>query len=93
MTKTTTTDTSSRILRTMSRLHLDKLSMSAYLGVPPQTLHNWIIGTREPNRAVVRLLDVLDTIEAVAPGIHTHLIPAPKTPGKRGRKPKNQSAT
>lgn len=93
MTKTTTTDASSRIKLTMDRLRLDKLAMSAYLGVPPQTLHNWIIGVREPNRAVVRLLDVLDTIEAVAPGIHEHLIPAPVERGKRGRRPRDQSAT
>lgn len=77
----------------MTRLSLDEPRAAAYLGVPVYTLHKWVTGERTPNAAVLRLLDVLGMIEALAPALHQSLIPPPgepKVPRKRGRKPKNR---
>lgn len=77
----------------MTRLGFDEPRAAAYLGVPVYTLHKWVTGERSPNAAVLKLLDVLGMIEALAPALHDSLIPPPtepKVPQKRGRKPKNR---
>lgn len=68
-------ETVQRIEALMERRGWNKTQTAAYLGVPPGTLGNWMAGTREPNAVVSRLLDVLGTIEALAPGMHEALIP------------------
>lgn len=58
-----------------NRLGLDEPSAARYLGVPVHTYRKWANGERTPSAAVVRLLDVLGMIEAMAPDLHAHLIP------------------
>ena len=49
-----------------------------YLGVPNSTMGNWIQGTKRPSQVITRLVDVLATIELLAPHIHDSLIPEDK---------------
>jgi hypothetical protein len=65
-----------RLTDTMQRLNLDETRAAGYLGVPVFTLRKWITGEREPGAAVVRLLDVLGLVEALAPGLHDSFVPA-----------------
>ena len=60
----------------MQRLNLDEPRAAAYLGVPVFTFKKWCAGTRKPSAAVLRLLDVLGTVEALAPAIHAGFLPA-----------------
>ena len=59
----------------MIRHGLSKTALSVYLGCPVQTAHKWLSGDRQPSAAVLRLVDVLLTIETLAPEIHNHLLP------------------
>lgn len=45
------------------------------MGVPVFTLRKWTTGERSPNAAAVRLLDVLLTLEALAPDLLDALMP------------------
>jgi hypothetical protein len=76
----------------MTRLSLDDRQAAQYLGVPPFTFRKWLTGERVPNSAVLRLLEVLGIVEALAPALHSSLLPAPY-PAKsgRGRKTKTDS--
>ena len=67
--------TADRVRAVMTRHGLSQVQMGVYLGVPQTTINNWLVGCREPNRAVVRLLEVLGTIEVLAPDIHRGLMP------------------
>lgn len=49
--------------------------MGKYLGVPPTTYVSWESGQRNPAASVMRLLDVLGTVEALAPQVHEALLP------------------
>ena len=66
-----------------NRLGLDDTRLAEYLGVSVSTLRHWTIGTRAPSAAVDRLLDVLGTMEALAPSLHAQFLPKPSP--KRGR--------
>lgn len=66
-------DTTERIRHMMERKNMSQAQAARYLGVPPGTLCNWLTGYRKPPTVVVRLLDVLGTVEALAPGIHEAL--------------------
>ena len=68
-----------RIRDTMSRLALDEQGAAAYLGVPIFTLRKWHSGERKPSAAVIRLLDVLGTVEVLSPTIHTSFLPSNPT--------------
>ena len=79
------------LLAMMHRRGLDETRTAALLGVPVYTLTKWTTGTRAPSAAAVRLLDVLGTLEAIAPGVLDALTPdaAPAAPKRaRGRPPK-----
>ena len=65
-----------RVRDTMHRLNLDEPSAADYLGVPVFTLRKWLTGEREPGAAVIRLLDVLGIIEAMAPALHDSFLPS-----------------
>jgi DNA-binding transcriptional regulator YiaG len=65
-----------RIKQTMQRLKLDKTGMARYMGVPHGTVSGWIDGIREPSASAIRLLDVLGTLEVIAPAIHASFIPS-----------------
>jgi hypothetical protein len=72
----------------ITRRGLDEPRAAGLLGVPVFTLRKWMAGTRAPSAAAVRLLDVLGTLDAIAPALLDALTPAavpaaPKRP--RGR--------
>ena len=82
-----------RLRATLGRLNLDEPRAAALLGVPVFTLRKWIAGTRAPSASAVRLLDVLGTLDAIAPGVLDALTPdavptAPKRPVGRPLKTK-----
>lgn len=79
-----------RVHDTMQRLALNERQAADYFGVPVFTLRKWLNGTRKPGAAVLRLLDVLGVIEALAPALHAALIPdAPSTPKRPRGRPKS----
>lgn len=82
------------LLAMMHRRGLDEPRAAALLGVPVYTLTKWTTGTRAPSAAAVRLLDVLGTLEAIAPGVLDALTPAavPAMPKRaRGRSKKMEN--
>lgn len=74
-----------RLNDTMTRLKLTPTGLADYLGIAVPTCNKWLAGTREPGAALARLLDVLQTVEVLAPGIHAGLMPEPRPYVKRGR--------
>ena len=73
-----TNETTEQIRTVQARLGLSQKEMAMYLGVPHGTLCNWLQGTREPSVVVKRLLYVLGTVEALAPALHSALVPERK---------------
>lgn len=59
----------------MARLSLDDSQAAAYLGVPVYTFRKWASGERSPSASVLRLLEVLGMVEALAPALHAGLLP------------------
>ena len=79
-------DFQSRLSATMERLGLTAQGAADYLGVPVTTIRKWIDGTRTPGAAVIRLLDVLGIVEAIAPSIHAAMLPTTAIdPGQSGQ--------
>ena len=74
------------------RHQLTEAQMAGLLGVPVFTLRKWTTGTRAPSAAAVRLVDVLATLEVVAPGLLAALIPEAVARTPRGRKPSGQKS-
>lgn len=70
----------------VARRALDEPAAAGLLGVPVFTFRKWAAGTRAPSAAAVRLLDVLGTLEALAPAVLDALTPPVQqaTPRKRG---------
>ena len=68
--------TSNQFTHLMTRLGLDEPSAADYLGVPVFTFRKWASGERQPSAAVLRLLDVLGTVEALAPALHAGFLPS-----------------
>lgn len=64
-----------RVRDTMHRLNLDEREAADYLGVPIYTLRKWESGERGSSAAVMRLLDVLGMVEALAPALHESFLP------------------
>lgn len=64
-----------RLAQTRSRLDLSPAEMADYLGVPIYTLRKWESGERGSSAAVMRLLDVLGMVEAMAPALHESFLP------------------
>jgi len=56
------------------------------------TFRKWLSGERSPNAAVLRLVDVLGMMEALAPALHASLVPPASTPVRRGRPAKAKEA-
>ena len=61
----------------VTRHQLTEAQAAGLMGVPVFTLRKWSNGTRAPNAAAVRLLEVLDMLNAFAPALLAGLIPAP----------------
>jgi len=79
----TTPDTTNRIRALMERHGWSQTQVADYLGVSQPNVSNWLLPEGNPNRrkpgpTVGRLLDVLETIEFLAPPIHASLMPASK---------------
>lgn len=68
------------------RHQLTEAQTAGLLGVPVFTLRKWTAGQRAPSAAAVRLLDVLCTLETLAPGLLAALIPVAAPVAPRGRK-------
>ncbi len=76
---------SARIRETVARLALDESRAADYLGVPVYTLRKWATGERVPSASAIRLLDVLGTIEALAPALHAAFLPAESSHVRKSR--------
>ena len=59
----------------LKRQGLTDTQGAALLGVPVFTLRKWLTGQRSPSAAAVRLVDVLLTLEALAPDMLAALAP------------------
>ena len=73
----------------MTRLNLTEAQAAAYFAVPVYTFRKWLSGERAPSASVLRLVEVMGMVEALAPGLHAALLP--DAPPKRGR-PKTKGA-
>lgn len=60
----------------MTRHQLTETQGAGLLGVPVFTLRKWQAGTRTPNAAAVRLVEVLDMVAVLAPALLEGMIPA-----------------
>jgi hypothetical protein len=70
----------------ITRHQLTETQCAGLLGVPVFTLRKWRTGTRAPNAAAVRLVDVLALVAVLAPALLDGLIPAPAAPTPKKRK-------
>jgi DNA-binding transcriptional regulator YiaG len=79
----------SRLVTLRASLDLSHEQTSTMLGVSPHTLRKWIDGERAPGGLLVRLLDVLDLVHAMAPQLHSAMVRdvvAEHPKGKPGRR-------
>jgi hypothetical protein len=80
-----------RLAAFTGRLSLDETRAAAALGVPVGTYKKWANGTRCPSAAAVRVLDILEALEALAPAMLEAFLPprnvnaAHVSKSKRGR--------
>lgn len=58
-----------------ARLGLSPQGLGDYLGLTVHAVRKIENGTREPSGPVLRLVAVLGTVEALAPGLHAALMP------------------
>ena len=63
-----------RLNAIMSRGRITPSELARYLGVPMNTLTHWLRGERMPGAASLRLLELLELVEIVAPQVHDRLI-------------------
>jgi hypothetical protein len=76
----------------ITRHHLTETQGAGLLGVPVFTLRKWQAGTRAPNAAAVRLVEVLGLVAVMAPALLDGLTPAPATAKPRREKPSGQKS-
>lgn len=58
-----------------TRLGFTVPQCAQYLGVSPHSIIKYENGTRQVGSALIRLIDVLRTLEVMAPSIHAHIMP------------------
>ena len=63
------------LLNYRTRLRLDKAAMAELLAVPRTTYNKWENGERGLNSASVRLIQLMQTIEIMAPAIFNAMLP------------------
>lgn len=68
-----------RISALRDRLKLTKHQAADYLGVPVFTYIKWESGERTPPAVAIRLLDVMGSLETIAPAIHDYFLPKIKS--------------
>ena len=61
----------------MTRLDLTEAQAAAYFAVPVYTFRKWLSGERAPSASVLRLVEIMGMVEALAPGLHEALMPDP----------------
>jgi hypothetical protein len=76
----------------ITRHQLTETQCAGLLGVPVFTLRKWRTGSRAPNAAAVRLVDVLALVAVLAPALLDGLIPAPAAPTPKKRKPAGEKS-
>ena len=69
----------------VARHDLTDAGLAHLLGVPQTTARKWLDGAREPSAAAYRLIDVLNTLDAIAPQLMTAFLPAPRAHRGRSR--------
>ena len=67
----------------IDRHNLTEPRAAGLLGVPVPTIRKWLAGTRAPSASAVRLIEILGTLEAIAPAIFDSLLPAPALPAEK----------
>lgn len=67
----------------IDRHSLTEPRAAGLLGVPVPTIRKWLAGTRAPSASAVRLIEILGTLEAIAPAIFDSLLPAPTAPAEK----------
>lgn len=77
----------------MTRLGLDDSRAAAYLGVPVYTFRKWASGERTPSASVLRLLEVLGMVEAMAPALHAAFLPEQLSHVKKSRSKRSTDST
>ena len=75
----------------ITRRGLDETRAAGLLGVPVFTLRKWTAGTRAPSAAAVRLLDVLVTLDTLAPALLDALTPPASAPKRPRGRPKTKA--
>ena len=70
--------TAARIAALRERLKLTNAQAADYLGVSVHTYIKWQSGERTPPAVAVRLLDVMGSLETIAPAIHDYFLPKGK---------------
>jgi DNA-binding transcriptional regulator YiaG len=71
----------------MTQHQLTETQGAGLLGVPVFTLRKWRAGTRAPNAAAVRLVEVLGLVAVLAPALLDGLIPTPRAKSAGAKKP------
>ena len=69
------TTPSDRLMALRAATGLSETGFAHYLGVPIHTLRKWLAGQRMPTSAAMRLIEVLEVLQVLAPGIVQHLMP------------------
>lgn len=75
----------------ITRRGLDETRAAGLLGVPVFTLRKWTAGTRAPSAAAVRLLDILVTLDTLAPALLDALTPPASAPKRPRGRPKTKA--
>ena len=66
---------SEQLERMLTRLTLNEEQCAEYLGVSIHTFKKWLTGQRKPNASAIRLVEVLQTIETLAPDLNNNFLP------------------
>lgn len=70
----------------VARHDLDDKGLAELLGVPETTARKWLDGARTPSAAAFRLIEILNTLDAIAPGLMVAFMPATRSGRGRHRK-------
>ena len=82
-----------RLADLRSRLDLSPAQMADYLGVPIHTLRKWESGERSGSATLLRLLDVLGMVEALAPALHDSFLPPESRHVEKSRSKRSTDST
>lgn len=66
---------SKQLEQMLNRLALNEEQGAEYLGVSVHTFKKWLTSQRKPNASAIRLVEVLQTIETLAPDLNNNFLP------------------